>query len=346
MKNKGLVVALMALVALTMLFGIEKRASFAASTEWKIQIPFPGPFWKGQINHFAKFVAERTKRQLALKVLPQGSVLSIPKIADGVAQNVIQIGFSASIFSAGKVPEMNLLHGIPFLYDSRDQMIEVVYSYKDGAVFKLLQRAFKEKVKAYYMGYGLTGMNGLFGNFRVSSIGDIKGKKIKSTGAANGLIAQLGGSPISLPGSELYTAFQRGTIDGTVYPFHAIRSYKLTEVVKNIVFPPFYPGTEGGVYCNISAFEKLPASVQADLKQACIDWAKNEFTPAALAYSAGAVDQIVKSGITKNDFSDADIKKLRKIVVEKVLPRYIKKTPRCQELWGLIEAYCKEKGLL
>ena len=314
MKNKGLVVVLAALVALTVLFGIEKGPSFAASTEWKIQIPFPGPFWKAQINHLAKFVQERTKGQLVLKVLPQGSVLSIPKMADGVAQNVIQMGFCASIFSAGKVPEMNLLHGIPFLYDSRDQMMEVVYSYKDGAVFKLLQRAFKEKVKAYYMGYGLTGMNGLFGNINVSSIGDIKGKKIRSTGAANGLIAQLGGSPITLPGSEHYTAFQRGTIDGTVYPFHSIRSYKLTEVVKNIVFPPFYPGTEGGVYVNISSFEKLPTTVQGDLTQALIDWSKNEFTPAALAYSAGAVDQIIKSGMTKNTFTDADVKKMRKIV--------------------------------
>jgi TRAP-type C4-dicarboxylate transport system substrate-binding protein len=267
-------------------------------------------------------------------------------MADGVAQNVIQLGFCASIFSAGKVPEMNLLHGIPFLYDTRDQMIEVVYSYKDGAVFKLLQKAFKEKVKAYYMGYGLTGMNGLFGNFSISSIADIKGKKIRSTGAANGLIAQLGGSPITLPGSEHYTAFQRKTIDGTVYPFHAIRSYKLTEVVKNIVFPPFYPGTEGGVYCNISALEKLPAGVQGDLEKACIDWARNEFTPAALDYSAGAVDQIIKSGMTKYSFSDSDVKKLRKIVVEKVLPRYVKKTPRCKELWGLIEGYCKGKGLL
>lgn len=68
----------------------------------------------------------------------------------------------------------------------------------------------------------------------VSSLKDFSGKKIRAISPEQAeLISALGGSPISIPATEVYTALQRGLIDGTIIGSSAIESFKLIEVIKS-----------------------------------------------------------------------------------------------------------------
>lgn len=317
-----------------------------AGTTWKVQVAFPGPLWEGEMNKLSEMVENATDGKLKLKIYPAGSILKAPKILEGVAHKVADAGGCADIYFAGKIPEMYLMHGIPFLYDNVDQIIENVYTYKNGELFKLIQEAFKEQGNVRYLTFGLTSSNGLFGNIEVRSLEDLKGKKVRSTGIANGIINKLGGSPVTLPGSEHYTAFQRGTIDATIYPLRSIKDYRLSEVVKYIVWPPFYPGTEFGVICNTKSYDALPSDIKAVLDKTAIDWGRNVLTRDLQKIDAEYLAWIEKAGVKKMELPESDVDKLRRLVVEEILPPYVNKTPRCKQMWNLIEGYCKEKGLL
>ena len=62
--------------------------------------------------------------------------------------------------------------------------------------------------------------------------GDLKGKKVRGTPAYHPLIRMLGGAPVVLPIPEVYTALEKGVIDGAASPVVGLLGVKWYEVAK------------------------------------------------------------------------------------------------------------------
>jgi len=75
---------------------------------------------------------------------------------------------------------------------------------------------------------------------------DFAGKKIRvySEGTAT-LAKALGAAPVKLPFADVYTALQRGTIDGAITGFQGVGSQKMYEVVKFLLVPASFTGAGG-----------------------------------------------------------------------------------------------------
>ena len=73
----------------------------------------------------------------------------------------------------------------------------------------------------------------LFSKFPMEKLEDIKGKKIRtfSVGLAD-FVAALGGEPVSMPVADLYTALERGTIQGGITGPDQVEGQRLYEVCK------------------------------------------------------------------------------------------------------------------
>lgn len=68
----------------------------------------------------------------------------------------------------------------------------------------------------------------------VKTLADLKGMKIITMNAPSSeQIKLLGGSPVTVMISDVYTALQRGVADGIMMPFAPIKSLKITEICKN-----------------------------------------------------------------------------------------------------------------
>ncbi len=92
----------------------------------------------------------------------------------------------------------------------------------------------------------------------VKSMKDLQGLKISVQGRIAGQVLEaLGGTPISLPITEVYEALQRGTIQGTAIAWPAVSAFKLTDIVKHHLLEPL--GTaEAVIIMNNAAYAKLP----------------------------------------------------------------------------------------
>jgi TRAP-type C4-dicarboxylate transport system substrate-binding protein len=95
---------------------------------------------------------------------------------------------------------------------------------------------------------------------------EIKGIKIRAGGAGVPISQALGMSAISMPATEAHEALSRGTVDGVLFPWEAIDSFRLTELVKAHLEVP------GGMYTatfvivgNNDAINKLSDSNKAAL---------------------------------------------------------------------------------
>jgi len=69
--------------------------------------------------------------------------------------------------------------------------------------------------------------------------GDLKGKKVRGTPAYHPLIRMLGGAPVVLPIPEVYTALEKGVIDGAASPVVGLLGVKWHEVAKYLAQPSF-----------------------------------------------------------------------------------------------------------
>lgn len=92
----------------------------------------------------------------------------------------------------------------------------------------------------------------------LSANGDVQGRKIRGTSSYHGVIRALGGSPVVLPPTQIYTALEKGVVDGAAWPAAGMLSMKHYEVAKYRVRPTFGNSNEP-VLINIDSWNKLNA---------------------------------------------------------------------------------------
>jgi TRAP-type mannitol/chloroaromatic compound transport system substrate-binding protein len=73
----------------------------------------------------------------------------------------------------------------------------------------------------------------------VTADGDFKGRKVRGTPSYHALIRLLGGAPVVLPIPEVYSALEKGVIDGAASPVVSLLGSKWYEVAKYVSQPSF-----------------------------------------------------------------------------------------------------------
>lgn len=91
--------------------------------------------------------------------------------------------------------------------------------------------------------------------------GAFKGSKIRGTLSYHGVIRLLGGSPVVLPGGQIYTALEKGVIDGAAWPAAGMLTMKHYEVAKFKVRPTFGT-TNTGFWINLAKWKSLTKAEQ------------------------------------------------------------------------------------
>lgn len=86
--------------------------------------------------------------------------------------------------------------------------------------------------------------------------GDLHGRKLRGTQTFTGVFTYLGASPVVLPASEIYSALEKGVVDGAGWPVLGVLDYRWYEVAKYIIRPTFgmltYP-----IFFNLNAWNRL-----------------------------------------------------------------------------------------
>ena len=97
--------------------------------------------------------------------------------------------------------------------------------------------------------------------------GDWKGRKIRGTQTYHGVIRMFGGQPVVMPGSQVYSALEKGVVDGAAWPAAGMLSMKHFEVAKYKVRPTFGTSTLP-LLMNLKSYNKLSKAEQNILLQA------------------------------------------------------------------------------
>jgi TRAP-type C4-dicarboxylate transport system substrate-binding protein len=91
--------------------------------------------------------------------------------------------------------------------------------------------------------------------------GNLQGHKIRGNATYANVIKMLGGTVVTLPPGEVYTALDKGVIDGFAWTNYGVADMRLYEPAKFVLRPAFGFGTYA-ILANLAAWNKLPPADQ------------------------------------------------------------------------------------
>ena len=112
--------------------------------------------------------------------------------------------------------------------------------------------------------------------------------------------------------SELYLAFQTGTVDGATRPLLTGVGRKLNEVAKYLTLASFSPWGDI-LIVNKDKWNKIPADVQKIMQQAGREWEDEQFK-LATEFVKTAVKKLSDGGMKVTKLPPAELAKFRKAV--------------------------------
>lgn len=209
------------------------------------------------MNRISERVAAQTNGDLDIKI-HLGKTLQIKSadITQAVGDGIVD--FAADFFFSGNVPIARVLN-LPMLIEN-DAEWQKAYA----ALQPMLEQAFAQQDVVLLGGYRYP-QQVFFTTFPVKQLSDIAGRKIRVTSPEQGhFVSAFGGLPITLSGSEVPTALERGVIDG-VLTASAGGAKKWHEFLPdNYRFAVNYGNSM--IIANIDSFEDLSADEQDNLR--------------------------------------------------------------------------------
>ena len=214
------------------------------------------------MNRISERVAKETGGELTIKI-HLGKTLQIASsdITQAAGDGIVD--FAADFFFSGNVPIARVLN-LPMLIENDEEWGKAY-----AAMEPTLIKAFAEQGVVLLGSYRYP-QQVIFATFKIDSLADLSGHKIRVTSPEQGrFIEEFGGAPITLSGSEVPTSLERGVIEG-VLTASAGGAKKWHEFLPyNYRFAVNYGNSM--VIANKDSFEALSEKVQQTLRSIAAD---------------------------------------------------------------------------
>ena len=215
--------------------------------------------------HFERIVEENLGDKVKIQYV--GGPESIPAFNQGEAiQNgAIDMSWVASSYYAELVPEALITNFTGYSYEEEREKGSIEY----------LSSLHEEKMNAVLVGRAseLPGGNYtiyLANDIEVNSMEDFDGLRIRGTATYTPLLERMGADTISMPGEEIYSALERGIIDGFAWAAYSVSDLGVEELVGSQVLPKFNRSDQL-VLANLDFWNDLPEEIQDGLRDAVIE---------------------------------------------------------------------------
>jgi TRAP-type mannitol/chloroaromatic compound transport system substrate-binding protein len=232
-------------------------------TTWPKNFPGLG----SAAEYLAQLIGELSSDRLTVHVYGAGERVPALEVFDAVSRGAAEMGHSAAYYWKGKTPAAPFFTSVPFGLTAQE-MNGWLYFGGGLELWRELYAPFN--LVPFEAGNTGTQMGGWFRR-EIRSLADLKGLKMRIPGLGGEVMQRLGVTTVNIPGGELFTAMQSGTIDATewVGPYNDL-AFGLYKTAKYYYYPGWQePGPTLECIVSKNAFESLPKDLQAVVRYAC-----------------------------------------------------------------------------
>jgi len=276
MKKEGLSKSLIVCICLMFLFpaGLILGDTIASAKSKVVMLKAIRPF---AIDHRESYfykelldrVNERMKGRLQIKDMGGSEVYPVHEQIEAVKDGVIDYVISPADYFAGVFPESLAVY-LTFAAKPPELRKAGFIEALDGIC---RQRNNVAIVAACdYFQYNI------YLKKPVKTAKDFKGRKIRVVALYIPVIEGLGGSAVSIPFTETYTALEKGVVDGFCWPATGAADLGFHEQVSYQVYPYFWTSCSQLMFMNAKKLDTLPKDIKKDFLAIIMELEKETYT--------------------------------------------------------------------
>ncbi|WP_417663340.1 TRAP transporter substrate-binding protein [Pseudomonas sp.] len=331
------------LSAVAMAVLLSSTAAFAKE-EWKFQINVNAGDDEYRIaQNWAKDVAEKTKGEIVIEVMPTGTIVGNNETLDAVGAGIIQGQITDPGYFSGKNPAFAVYGNMVGAWSDTSTFLDYMRNGGGEAGYNKLV----EPYNVHLIRAGAVGVEALISKKQINTLADLKGMKIRAPeGMVSNIFKLVGAAPVNLPTSEVYTALEKGVIDAADYTVFATNYeqgyYKYAPFA---VHPGFHSMPMKDISINKTIWDGLSAEQQKVLEDSV-----DQFT-ATLISDLHKKDQeqvelaTQRGDVTLTTLSPEELKKFRQIARTE-WDTWRNSSPEAKDAVDSIKSYLQSKDLL
>ncbi len=263
-----------------------------------------------------QMVAKKYPGELKIQYIGGPEAVKTSDQVQALQRGMVDICYTTNAYYVSLLPEVDAMKLSPFSpAEERAQGVTVYWN-----------DLHEKRLKIYYL--GRLGHDQKFYLYLTKPIksADLKGLNIRVSPMYLQLIKGLGGNPIVIPPTEVYSALERNVVDGYCWVTVGIRDWGWQKVTKYIVDVPFYRGPNP-LLVNLNTWNKLPKKLQDLLTEAAIEAEKK----AVARFEELTKEErplLVKEGIQVIELPPAEKEKFLKVAYDEGWQDVIEKCPK------------------
>src|SRR5947207_73557 len=281
------------LVALAALFPL---AGSAQEVTLRVVSAFPeNQFYVKRTIEWIEKVNKEGKGVLQLNFIGGPKAIPTFEVGKSGQSGVVDIGFSTGAFYTNVMPEADIL---------KLSETSAAEQRKNGG-YDLINKIWAEKANMRYLAKVVEFTP--FHLYLTKKIDkpDLTGLKIRITPVYREFFQAMNAQVMTTPPGEVYTALERGVIDGYGWPIHALFDLNWQEKTKYRVDPGFY-NAEVGLVMNLDKYKGLPAKAREYLDREALAYEQqNDFWK---SYNQNEAKRQAEAGIQTITFDAAATK--------------------------------------
>ena len=249
------------------------------------------------IKNFIGAVNAKHKDVLTIRYVGGPEVVPPRKAGDALRRGQFDMLHSPTAYYIGLVPE-----GYALTLATR-----TAQQVRQNGGWAMLEKIWEQKANAKLLAWGESGTqyNTYLAekpSFTPEGNLSLKGFKMRVTGTYRPLFTALGARGVGIKATEVYTAIQRGVVQGFGWPDVGIVALGLAKVVKYRIDPPFYR-SNNTVTVNLDTWKKLPEAAKKVLKEVALEYEKKavEFM---VGYTKTDQKALIDAGMQVIDLKD------------------------------------------
>ncbi len=219
------------------------------------------------VEHYGFFlIVDELEKRLAdrveFKYLGGSEVIGYFDQYEMLGKGMYEMGHLPGNLARNELPIASALH----LHDMTPMEL------RENPGYDIIKKGFADEMNIVLL--GTTGGENydyvFYSNFEPTGLDVFKGKTFRVAPAYVPLLSALGAGSVAMPPGEVYTAMDRGVVDGFGWPTIGPMDFGWWEVSEYRINPPFYP-VDVNIYFNKDAFESLPEDVQKTIQDTVIE---------------------------------------------------------------------------
>jgi TRAP-type mannitol/chloroaromatic compound transport system substrate-binding protein len=296
------------------------NAQAARTTTWKVQ-----SVWDAGTTGYKLFedwcngFEEKSGGELKFQPFSAKAVAADNNaLFEAVRTGVLQAMNPFTLYWAGKIPATVFLSSYPLGPDQPAQWDTLFY----GLGMLEATREIYSKFGLYYVGPIQHDANIIHSKVPLNSLEDLRGKKLRVPGGmVSEVFQQFGVSTVSLPGSDIFPALEKGTIDAADFVGPAVNwDLGFAQVTKYIFMGPpgnmslYQPVDLMDLTVNLGAWRRLSPSMQTFIQEQVQTYSLHHFVTIQRR-NVEAMEKFRQAGSSVSRMPLEDVRKLREAAI-------------------------------